>query len=328
MLVAAAVLLLVIRTWYHGILKFLRAYESGAAARARAIRDFEIANADRRRFDDITRQLRQWTAILGWSLHRPWDPAASEEREQTMTLDESARPAALVLAEPALDDVDRAEIARHAVRELTRAGWRGRSYRRLVARHLSEHKQMDSDTVSAAVEAIDRDDGRGAQERQRFLSDLEAGRPQGRATEVVVGEAEGFLRSARLYKESMWVRPLDGGTDVKPMEDVAFLVQALVPASPLARETWSDAALVEGAHERLTTHYWTRHHPDWKVAERVNAASITDESIQDTTLLDLAVRVDVSAWLDVEELRLFGKAPSGEAAVWSASSGPDDSVFT
>ncbi len=327
-LVAAAVLLLVIRSWYHGILAFLHAYERGADQRARGAQQFERANADRRRFDEITRQLGQWTAILGWTLHAPWQPPADETDEVAVLLDESVRPAALVLAEPALDEADEAEIARFAVRELAGAGWRARAYRRLVASHVSDTREVQDDTLLAALDRIDRDDGRGAPDRQRFLSDLESGRPQARATNEVVDDAEGFLRSARLYKDSMWVRPLEASTSPgMPVEDVAFLLQALVPASPLARETWSDAALVEGAHERLTTHYWTRHHPDWDVAERVSPGTISDAAIQHTPLLDIAVRVDVSEWLDVGSLRLFGKAPAGEPTEWFGSSGSDD-VFT
>jgi hypothetical protein len=189
---------------------------------------------------------------------------------------------------------------------------------------------VQDDELLAALDRIDRDDGRGAPDRQRFLTDLEAGRPQARATAEVVGDAEHFLRSARLYKDSMWVRPLAATSPAvsgTPIEDVAFLLQALVPASPLARETWSDSALVEGAHERLTTHYWTRHHPEWNVAEHVSAGTISDAAIQDTPLLDIAVRIDVSEWLDVTDLRLFGKAPAGEPTEWFGSSGSDD-VFT
>lgn len=330
LLVASIALLVVIRSWYQGILTFLHAYERGAAQRAQGARQFERANADRRRFDEITRQLGQWTGVLGWTLHAPWTAASDDDEEVAVLLDESVRPAALALAEPALDDADRAEIARFAVRELAGPGWRARAYRRLVAGHLSDTRQVQDDAILAALDRIDRDDGRGAPDRQRFLDDLAAGRPQARATAEVVDDAEHFLRSARLYKDSMWVRPLDGGsTPVTsgPIEDVAFLLQALVPASPLARETWSDSALVEGAHERLTTHYWTRHHPAWNVAERVNPGTISDAAIQDTPLLDIAVRIDVSEWLDVTDLRLFGKAPAGEPTEWFGSSGSDD-VFT
>ena len=245
-----------------------------------------------------------------------------------MLLDESVRPAALVLAQPALDEADEAEIARFAVRELAGAGRRARAYRRFVASHVSDTREVQDDTLLAALDRIDRDDGRGAPDRQRFLSDLESGRPQARATNEVVDDAEGSLEE-RAPVQGQHVGPAAGGSTSPgmPVEDVAFLLQALAPASPLARETWSDAALVEGAHERLTTHYWTRHHPDWDVAERVSPGTISDAAIQHTPLLDIAVRVDVSEWLDVGSLRLFGKAPAGEPTEWFGSSGSDD-VFT
>jgi hypothetical protein len=53
---------------------------------------------------------------------------------------------------------------------------------------------------------------------------------------------------------------------------------------------------------------------------------IDERALEECRLIDVVVRSDVSAWLDLSRLRLFGRAPSEERVAWTSS--PSDSVFS
>ena len=68
--------------WFRGVLRILYRYRRGAVGRAQGVALFELAHGDRRRLDDVLRQLGQWVGMLGWSLHTPWASLDEPGRER------------------------------------------------------------------------------------------------------------------------------------------------------------------------------------------------------------------------------------------------------
>ena len=318
-LVGAVVLLLFIRAWYQGVLAYLYAFEQAARARARAAAEFEIQHADRRRFEAMEAGLDEWADVLGWSLHTPW--AGDEEGPDAATASDLSAvplPAALRLGEPALDERSADAAARTAARRFTDPAWRGRAYRRLVACHAGDPNEGE-----AAADADRMDSDQAHRDRDEFRQALASGRPQAEAAPLVSAEIERILRRERLCVDRLTVRDAGGAASQELVSDEAFLAQALVPASHLATETWSDKALSQGAHELLQTRCWARRAVACSAPRGGSLTTIPDDELTDSALLDVVVRVDVSPWLDLSELRLFGRAPSQDELRWQ-SSGNDD----
>lgn len=318
-----SVLVLVIRRWYQGVLRYLYVYEQAARERARAAAAFEVQYADRRRFEAVETGLAEWVDILGWSLHSPWahDGGSAEEDEAEAVEKSLPLPAALRIGEPTLDERSADSASGRAARLLTYPAWRGRAYRRLVMCHLGASR--DGDEIP--VEELDGDQRQ--RDRREFLQALGASQPQTQAASLVKDELEEILRRERLCVERLTVLDTrSGGTTTEPLSDEAFLGQAMVPASHLATETWSEKARIHGAHEKLRTHVWTRQ--SVAAAQAHVDGSVTrfpDEALSDSALLDVVVRVDISQWLDLSELRLFGRAPTEDDTSWQTN--VDDDAF-
>ena len=125
------------------------------------------------------------------------------------------------------------------------------------------------------------------------------------------------------------VAPLDPRGGEVPSSDAEFLRGALAPTAPLAQETWSDRALVKGAHEDITSHRWLSESEDAASAERMLAKVVSLDALSASALVGIVVRIDRSRWLDAEDLRLFAKAPAvsrlGDSV---APDDDDDPVFT
>ncbi len=331
MLICAIALLLVIRRWYTNVLAY--AYESrqGWRRRADAAGEFRAANLDRRRFDAIQSQLDDWIHVLGWTIHRPWTVPQEAVDPASTLIGENVVPAALVLAEPRLTDRARATVVQGAQETLVRPGWRQLSYRRLVSSRLPAEEALDAEMVAEAVDRVDGDDGRGAGALVSFRHDLDEGGPQVAAGEIVQQEVRDSMRGVRLAVAGrrLPVAPLDPRGGEVPSSDAEFLRGALAPTAPLAQETWSDRALVKGAHEDITSHRWLSESEDAASAERKLAKVVSLDALSASALVGIVVRIDRSRWLDAEDLRLFAKAPAvsrlGDSV---APDDDDDPVFT
>ncbi len=315
----------VIVLWYQRILALLHKYEQAAERRARATAEFEKHHGDRRRFEDIERGTELWCDVIGWSLHTPWldqKPTGDTTNVQEVL---ASLPSAVQLGEPALDERDVAVASRAAASEVTTAGWRARAYDRLVA--LFSELPSDAAEVEtiAAIERLDAPHGR--EDLRLFRDQLCAGQLQRVAGDLFTGEIEGFLRRERLALSTLSVRPLGTSPDSELLEkDTDFLARALVPASPFSQETWSEQARVQGAHQDVVTRAWARQGPAGMAAHGVLVKPVDEADLENSRLIDVVVRSDVSAWLDLDRLRLFGRAPSESQDTWT--SGPDDSVFS
>jgi hypothetical protein len=326
--------------WFRGVLRILHRYRQGALARAQGVALFELAHGDRRRLDDIQRQLGQWVGMLGWSLHTPWasldEPEAdagaegnvdgdlgtdaaiahsaedSEKPEEAEALAQLPLPACFRLGLPVIDEVDRVAIARKSASWLTAQGWRTRAWRRLVGHHLSARNVGDEEEIDLALERLERDDGRGPAERERLLEDLGRGRPQRAALETVLATTRAYLRETRMCGHDLSVEHLGDAVDRVVTTDQQFLEEALVPASALAKETWSARAQVRGSHEQLRTQCWASVDPSTTHALGFDLSSLDRAALGQSGLLDLIVRVDVSHWRDAADLRLFGSPPEDD----------------
>jgi hypothetical protein len=87
-----------------------------------------------------------------------------------------------------------------------------------------------------------------------------------------------------------------------------------VPASALAKETWSAQALVRGSHEQLVTQCWAGLAPSPTHGDSFELSRLDRSALEQSALLDVVVRVDVSRWRDATDLRLFGSAPENDNA--------------
>lgn len=322
---AVIALVIVIRAWYQGVLALLHTYEQAADRRARAATDFEKHHGDRRRFEEIERGTELWCDVVGWSLHTPWldEERASAATDVRQLL--ASMPSAVQLAEPALDERDVALACRAAAAGVTTAGWRTRAYDRLVA--IFSNLPADAGEVEAIAAAGRLDTPHGREELRLFRDELAAGQLQGRAGEIVLDEIEGILRRERLALSTLSVRPLGAPDEIENCErDSDFLTRALVAASPFAQETWSEQARVQGAHQDVITRAWSRESSAVLAASGITVAPVDESDLEDSRLIDMVVRSDVSAWLDLSKLRLFGRAASDTGATWT--SGPGDSVFS
>lgn len=324
-------------SWFRAVRRILYRYRSGALQRARGVSLYGLARGDRRRLEDVLRQLQQWVALLGWSLHTPWASpeglasnevavegldAAEVDGESGMPDETSGRtsvtetvpvlPACFVVGEPVVDDSARAAIVRRSSAWLTGRGWRLAAWRRLVGNHLSPRGSVEPDEIDALLERLERDDGRGPAERERLLAALAAGGPQDAALDAVMVETRAHLRQTRLSGADMTIRHLGGSAGHDVPSDQEFLAEALGPPSPLARETWSAQAQVSGGHEQLTTRVWGSEKLRSIPADGVESHQADRASLDQSGLLDVAVRLDVSRWCDPDELRLFGAPPEFE----------------
>jgi hypothetical protein len=78
-----------------------------------------------------------------------------------------------------------------------------------------------------------------------------------------------------------------------------------VKASPLVTETWSDAAAAKNRHVNPEVIAWAS--PDAQARAAADVRCEATDSTQDDrqALVDVAVRIDMTTWVDVSELRLF-----------------------
>lgn len=345
LVVALLLVVLAALWWFRGVLRILYDYRRGAVARARGQALFELAYGDRRRLDDVVRQLGQWVELLGWSLHTPWASleetatappsecnATDESRDDTADevsaesqppaelgsaqdhpMDHLPLPACFTLGLPVIEDTDRVAIARQSASWLTAQGWRTRAWRRLVGHHLSTRTPEDEEEIDIALDRLERDDGRGPAEREQLLEDLRLGRPQRAALETVLSITRGYLRETRMCGKDLYVREMRAGSSVAT-SDQQFLETALVPASAFAKETWSAQAQVSGGHEQLRTQCWTSVTSTQTRAGGVDSFGLDRSTLGQSSLLDIAVRVDVSRWRDAADLRIFGTPPENDHA--------------
>ena len=315
----------VIVVWYQGVLALLHKYEQAAERRAQAAAEFERQHGDRRRFEDVERGAELWCDVVGWSLHSPWldedhEVGVLDVREVLVSM-----PSAVQLGEPALDDRDVAQACRAAAAEVTTAGWRTRAYDRLVALFSDLPPEASEVEAIAAVERLDTPQGR--EDLRTFRDELAEGHLRRDAGEVIIDLIESFLRRERLALTTLSVRPVGGPAEADHLEkDIEFLARALVPASPFAQETWSEQARVQGAHQDVVSTAWSREGPRTMAAGGISVKQVDEEDLEESRLIDVVVRSDVSAWLDLAKLRLFGRAPAEENDAWT--SGPGDSVFS
>lgn len=348
-LVVFVVVVLAALWWFRGVLRILHEYRRGAVTRARGLALFERAHGDRRRLDDVVRQLGQWIELLGWSLHTPWasldesvscpsagevSSAATESREESdvdsaperaastdpvpsstsgteLLLDHVPLPACFVVGMPVIEDSDRVAIARQSMNWLMAPGWRSRAWRRLVGYHLST-RNPDEEEIDHAVGRLEREDGRGSVEREQLLDDLRLGRPQRSALEAVLVATRAYLRASRMCGKSFDVQDVRE-TGSPALSDQQFLAAALVPASAFAKETWSAQAQVSGGHEQLQTQCWTKA-PAEAQPHGGEVLRLDQMALDQSSLLDVIVRVDVSRWRDASDLRIFGTPPEDERA--------------
>lgn len=334
LVLAAATIVALALWWYRQALALLRRYHRGALGRAHGVALFEQAHGDRRRLRDAYDQLSQWVAMLGWSLHTPWQaeiesaPGSHSARHRSDAVEESdddpqpddavdtgtrvLLPACFQLAHPVIDDHERAVIARQAGGWLAAPGWRGRAWRRLLAHHIAPHGRCDDEEIDALLDRLERDDGRGPDDRARFLEDLEDGASQLRAHDTVLTLLGDHLRETRMCGRDLEVEPVPAIAGHPRLTDREFLEQALVPASPLAREAWSAQALVRGGHEQLSTQCWASVVPRTTHASSFDLSNVDRTALTRSSMLDVSVRVDVSSWRDVADLRLFGSPPADD----------------
>ena len=327
LLVGVLAMLLAVRSWYTSVHGYMASFQRASRTRARGAQAFALSNADRRRFEAAAKLAESWALVLSWVFHAPWSAGDEERIPSGIALDPDDIPSALAVAEPVLDEHQALRAARLAAQEITGEGWRSRALQQLANASLGD-SGADDQAALQSTERLDSDDGRGPGYLDRFLKDLEAGTPQRQVWALTLEEAAEFLRENRFGVEAFSVRALrSAGDHQNSMGDAEFLVEALAPASTLAQETWSPEALVGGAHERLTAHYWSDHVPTRRIADRDVGRGLGAESLQGSALLDVAVRVDVSQWLDATSVRLFGRA-AADPAVHRESSTVDDSIFS
>jgi hypothetical protein len=229
------------------------------------------------------------------------------------------------LGEPALDDRDVAQACRAAAAEVTTAGWRTRAYNRLVALFSDLPPDAGEAEAIAALERLDTPHGR--EDLRLFRDELASGDLQRRAGDAVIDEIEGFLRRERLALSTLSVRPIGDPSESEHFEkDTDFLARALVPASLFAQETWSEQSKVQGAHQDVVSRAWAREGPAALAARGITVSPVDELDLEDSRLIDVVVRSDVSAWLDLNKLRLFGRAPMESSDAWTSA--PGDSVFS
>ena len=237
-----------------------------------------------------------------------------ENPDEADALAQLPLPACFRLGLPVIDEIDRDAIARQAASWLTAQGWRTRAWRRLVGHHLSARSAGDEEEIDVALERLERDDGRGPAERERLLEDLGRGRPQRAALETVLATTRAYLRETRMCGHDLSVEHLADAVNRVVTTDQQFLEEALVPASALAKETWSAQAQVSGGHEQLGTQCWASVDLSTTRAQGFNLSSLDRSALGQSALLDVAVRVDVSRWRDATDLRVFGSAPKDDTA--------------
>ena len=326
---AGVLMVLAIRGWYTSVLAYLHTFERGADKREAAGRAFSAANADRRRFEAVDRQLGLWADVLGRCIHSPWVVERAATEPDPSLVDGSTIPAALAVAEPVVDQATTDRIVSNAKTYLTGPGWRQQAYRRLLACHAHPGGRVDTAFLAEVEERVDRDDGHGAGALARLRQDLESGTPQSAAGAIVVDEIGTHLRKSRLGLDELEIpvvalgRRADAGTATT---DFSFLQEALVATVPMAQETWSPRALVDGAHERIRSYRWLRTVVNRPALADEHVAPIDWDSLRMSTLLDAVVRVDTSSWLDLEDLRLFARSRPTEIDGLE-NSAIDDEIF-
>lgn len=294
---------LLVRSWYVGTLRYLRSFVVTWNGRARALRRAMAANSDRRRLEVGGQQLASWSDIIGWTIHQPWAPEPPEPALTQEPPDPAWFPAAVRLAYPSLDPDSTANATHLAVATITKRGWRRRAFERLVSRSAGVESK---DALSRALEAIESDTTGESGARSRLQQSLWSGIPQDAVVDEVIEEGARRLRERRLgaHRLRVHLQRMDPD-EVEQIDDRDFLGQALVKASPLVTETWSDTAAAKNRHVNPEVIAWASDDAQATAAADVRC-SPTDSTQDDRqALVDVAVRFDMTGWVDVSELRLF-----------------------
>jgi hypothetical protein len=182
-----------------------------------------------------------------------------------------------------------------------------------VGHYVSGCSAADEEEIDVALERLERDDGRGLAERERLLEDLGRGRPQRAALETVLFTTRAaHLRDTRMCGHNQSVEHLASTFGRVTTTDQQFLDEALVPASPLAKETRSAQAQVRGGHEQLATQCWASVDSVARNGDGFDQSPLDRSALGQSALLDVVVRVDVSRWRDAADLRIFGSPPEDE----------------
>lgn len=301
---------LIVRSWYVGTLRYLRRFVVSWNSRAHALRRALSANSDRRRLEVGSQQLASWSDIIGWTIHKPWTLEPPEPAHTQDAPDPTWFPVSVRLAYPSLDADSTAVATNLAVATITKRGWRRRAFERLVGKSMGVVSQ---DALSRALEAIESDTTGENGARSRLQESLQSGVPHDLVVDEVIEEGARRLREKRLgaHRLRVHLQRLDPD-EVEQIDDRDFLGQALVKASPLVTETWSDTAAAKNRHVNPGVVAWASVDAQLTAASGVKC-SPTDPTQDDRqALVDVAVRFDMTEWVDVSELRLF-EARTAEA---------------
>jgi hypothetical protein len=313
-LLAVSALVFILARYYHGILSFLKRFRESLELRHSNLLRLVSVMKERRRLQIAKSQLEQWSRIYGWCFHLPWSDEPPPLEKAGARIDPSLLPASMRLAEAELrDDGERQKATEVGVRALTRPGWRERAFSELVVQNV---RSDDDAEIEQAVARMDSDEYPDTGPLGKFRAALDGGRLQELVLNHVLLRAEDELREQHLGQARLSVT-LDRLDPHEPTDlpAEAFLAGLLVPASPLAKETWSPGALVDGLHMRLATVLWLP-------ADLCSAApaGVDVREVEDTALGRVAVRMDMAGPLDVSSLRLFSD-PDFDAPI----DGPSDS---
>lgn len=303
-----AVLLIVwlsmlVSSWYKGILQFMRRFKRSWESRKAALERFLASNLDAGRLKSASQQLRSWADVIGWTSHTPWSTEPLPDDEDPLLPDPAWLPESLRLAEPLLDDVTRNAATDLGVEYLTSVGWRRRAYQRLVGAGLNS---SDATSRTRALQAVESDSTTESGPRGRLQRALNEGAPQRSVVEEVLEEAAAELRRQRLGATSLAVH-LDriDPDEERDVSDVDFLAQALVMASPMALETWTNAAQVNGLNVRQSTLAWAAPSVCQRASFNIQARPLASPDEDRRALVDVAVRVDQTAWVEIDQLKIF-----------------------
>jgi hypothetical protein len=296
-----------VRRWYVGLLNFLKRFTRAADGRAAAIEAFVVANADSRRLQHTDDQLGSWAEILGWSLHHPWARDASPA-ESTSQPAPASLPRCVSIATPVLDDAAHAAAVSMGVSGISGRGWRRRSFERLVGLTVGARSHED---LVEAIDAIVADTTVDVGPRDQLLRQLRGRNLESQARLLAFESTAAALREGHLGQDQLRVMRTTSisGIQAQPVVDREFLAEALVPASPLASETWSDRAQVAGAPSRLTSIAWAQ--PGLAPGNGVvQVRALGVHASADGSLIDVLVRVDVSDVTEIGDLKVFQPAAS------------------
>ena len=315
-------LLLVLRAYYQGILSFLRRFRDFLSTRQAELQRLLSIVRELGRLRVADRQLDQWAAVLGWSLHLPWSDQVPVPNEQRTGVDPELLPASMRLAEPTLrDERERLGAVALGVAALTRPGWRARAFLDLVKAH---DRSEDAAEVEQAVARLDADETPETGPLHRFRSALDAGDPQAQVLQRALACAEDELRAKHLGKAQLSVT-LNRAENQEEIDLPAdhFLAQVLVAASSLAKEMWTAAALADGVHAQPDTVLWLPPELVDSAPQGTTVYELGSDGLEHEALVKVAVRVDLTKPLEATSLQLFLRPE----AVASSSTDGDQGQF-